>query len=129
MAPCPIAETSRLLLPSFRFCIVPPPGSCDESTAFASELLPPRPKQDFVDVHILGLAHGLGDGSREGLGPRSLRARRARPGARCVFYPVSRVLLYYPQRRQAGDVSGMVVASCSLPMNADDTDLGVGRTS
>src|SRR5438445_11747266 len=101
MAPYPIAETSRLLLPSFRFCIVPPPGSCDESTAFASELLPPRPKQDFVDVHILGLAHGLGDGSREGLGPRSLRARRARPGARCVFYPVSRVLLYYPQRRQA----------------------------
>src|SRR6266478_674378 len=62
MAPYPIAETSRLLLPSFRFCIVPPSGSCDE---------------------------------------RSLRARRARPGARCVFYPVSRLLLYYSPRRQA----------------------------
>lgn len=31
--------------------------------------------------------------------------------------------------RQAGDVSGKVVVSCSLPMNADDTDLVVGRTS
>lgn len=31
--------------------------------------------------------------------------------------------------RQAGEVSGKVVVSCSLPMNADDTDLVVGRTS
>ena len=31
--------------------------------------------------------------------------------------------------RQAGDVSGKLVVSCSLPMNADDTDLVVGRTS
>ena len=31
--------------------------------------------------------------------------------------------------REAGDVSGKVVVSCSLPMNADDTDLVVGRTS
>src|SRR5436309_8767504 len=31
--------------------------------------------------------------------------------------------------RQAGDVSGKVVVTCSLPMNADDTDLVVGRTS
>jgi predicted dinucleotide-binding enzyme len=31
--------------------------------------------------------------------------------------------------RQAGDVSGKVVVSCSLPMNADDTDLVVGGTS
>ena len=31
--------------------------------------------------------------------------------------------------RQAGDVSGKVVVSCSLPMNADDTNLVVGRTS
>jgi 8-hydroxy-5-deazaflavin:NADPH oxidoreductase len=31
--------------------------------------------------------------------------------------------------RQAGDVSGKAVVSCSLPMNADDTDLVVGRTS
>jgi 8-hydroxy-5-deazaflavin:NADPH oxidoreductase len=31
--------------------------------------------------------------------------------------------------RQAGNVSGKVVVSCSLPMNADDTDLVGGRTS
>ena len=31
--------------------------------------------------------------------------------------------------RQAGDVSGKVVVSCSLPMNEDDTELVVGRTS
>jgi predicted dinucleotide-binding enzyme len=31
--------------------------------------------------------------------------------------------------RQAGDVSDKVVVSCSLPMNADDTELVVGRSS
>jgi predicted dinucleotide-binding enzyme len=31
--------------------------------------------------------------------------------------------------RQAGDLSGKVVVSCSLPMNEDDTELVVGRTS
>jgi predicted dinucleotide-binding enzyme len=31
--------------------------------------------------------------------------------------------------RQAGDVSGKVVVSCSLPMNGDDTELVAGRTS
>jgi predicted dinucleotide-binding enzyme len=31
--------------------------------------------------------------------------------------------------RQAGDVSGKVLVSCSLPMNEDDTELVVGRTS
>jgi predicted dinucleotide-binding enzyme len=31
--------------------------------------------------------------------------------------------------RQAGDVSGKVVVTCSLPMNADDTGLVVGHTS
>lgn len=31
--------------------------------------------------------------------------------------------------RQAGDLSGKVIVSCSLPMNADDTDLVVGHTS
>ena len=31
--------------------------------------------------------------------------------------------------RQAGDVSGKVLVSCSLPMNEDDTALVVGRTS
>ena len=31
--------------------------------------------------------------------------------------------------RRAGDLSGRVVVSCSLPMNADDTQLVVGRTS
>jgi predicted dinucleotide-binding enzyme len=30
---------------------------------------------------------------------------------------------------QAGDVSGKVIVSCSLPMNADDTDLVVAHTS
>jgi predicted dinucleotide-binding enzyme len=30
--------------------------------------------------------------------------------------------------RQAGDVSGKVLVSCSLPMNDDDTELVVGRT-
>ncbi len=30
---------------------------------------------------------------------------------------------------QAGDLSGKVVVTCSLPMNADDTDLVVARTS
>jgi 8-hydroxy-5-deazaflavin:NADPH oxidoreductase len=31
--------------------------------------------------------------------------------------------------RRAGDVSGKVLVSCSLPMNEDDADLVVGRTS
>lgn len=31
--------------------------------------------------------------------------------------------------RQAGDLSGKVVISCSLPMNDDDTALVIGRTS
>src|SRR5438128_7793643 len=31
--------------------------------------------------------------------------------------------------KQAGDVSGKVVVSCSLPMNADDTDLVIAHTS
>jgi predicted dinucleotide-binding enzyme len=31
--------------------------------------------------------------------------------------------------RRAGDMSGKVVVSCSLPMNEDDTELVVGRTS
>ena len=31
--------------------------------------------------------------------------------------------------RQAGDLSGKVVLSCSLPMNAANTELAVGRTS
>jgi predicted dinucleotide-binding enzyme len=31
--------------------------------------------------------------------------------------------------KQAGDVSGKVIVSCSLPMNADDTELVVARTS
>jgi predicted dinucleotide-binding enzyme len=31
--------------------------------------------------------------------------------------------------RQAGDLSGKVVVTCSLPMNDDDTGLVVGRTS
>ena len=31
--------------------------------------------------------------------------------------------------KQAGDVSGKVIISCSLPMNADDTGLVIGHTS
>ncbi len=31
--------------------------------------------------------------------------------------------------KQAGDVSGKTIVSCSLPMNADDTDLVVAHTS
>jgi len=31
--------------------------------------------------------------------------------------------------KQAGDLSGKVVMSCSLPMNADDTDLVIAHTS
>src|SRR5438128_3078027 len=31
--------------------------------------------------------------------------------------------------KQAGDVSGKVIVSCSLPMNADDTDLVMAHTS
>jgi predicted dinucleotide-binding enzyme len=31
--------------------------------------------------------------------------------------------------KQAGDVSGTVIVTCSLPMNADDTDLVVAHTS
>jgi predicted dinucleotide-binding enzyme len=30
---------------------------------------------------------------------------------------------------QAGDVTGKVIVSCSLPMNADDTDLAIAHTS
>jgi 8-hydroxy-5-deazaflavin:NADPH oxidoreductase len=32
-------------------------------------------------------------------------------------------------RRQAGDLAGRVVVSCTLPMKVDDSDLAVGRTS
>jgi predicted dinucleotide-binding enzyme len=32
-------------------------------------------------------------------------------------------------KRQAGDLAGKVVVSCTLPMDADDTALAVGRTS
>jgi predicted dinucleotide-binding enzyme len=31
--------------------------------------------------------------------------------------------------KQAGDVSGKVIISCSLPMSIDDTELVIGRTS
>jgi predicted dinucleotide-binding enzyme len=31
--------------------------------------------------------------------------------------------------KQAGDVSGKVIVNCSLPMNADDTDLVIAHTS
>jgi len=31
--------------------------------------------------------------------------------------------------KQAGDVSGQTIVSCSLPMNADDTDLVIAHTS
>jgi predicted dinucleotide-binding enzyme len=31
--------------------------------------------------------------------------------------------------RQAGDLSGKVIVSCSLPMNADNTDLVIGHTT
>jgi len=31
--------------------------------------------------------------------------------------------------KQAGDVSGKVIVSCSLPMNVDDTDLVIAHTS
>lgn len=31
--------------------------------------------------------------------------------------------------RQAGDVSGKVIVSCTMPMNADDTDLVIAHTS
>jgi predicted dinucleotide-binding enzyme len=31
--------------------------------------------------------------------------------------------------KQAGDVSGKVIVTCSLPMNADDTDLAIAHTS
>jgi 8-hydroxy-5-deazaflavin:NADPH oxidoreductase len=31
--------------------------------------------------------------------------------------------------RQAGDLSGKVIVTCSLPMNADDTDLVIAHTS
>src|SRR5947199_5333644 len=31
--------------------------------------------------------------------------------------------------KQAGDVSGKIVVSCSLPMNADDTDLVIAHAS
>ncbi len=31
--------------------------------------------------------------------------------------------------KRAGDVSGKVIVSCSLPMNADDTDLAIAHTS
>ena len=32
-------------------------------------------------------------------------------------------------RREAGDLAGKVIVSCTLPMKADDSDLAVGRTS
>jgi len=31
--------------------------------------------------------------------------------------------------QQAGDVSGKLIITCSLPMNADDTDLAIAHTS
>jgi predicted dinucleotide-binding enzyme len=60
-------------------------------------------------------------GSRESpAATRWLACRRRPPGARTRFPDVL---------QQAGDISGKVIVSCSLPMNADNTELVVAHTS
>ena len=40
-----------------RHCVLP--------SLYALKLLPGRPEQNFIDVHVVGLAHGEGNGARE----------------------------------------------------------------
>jgi len=62
--------------------------------------------------------------------------KRARPGTPADAARESDVLLLAVHwsrvgdvLKQAGDLHGKVVVSCSLPMNADDTDLALAHTS
>jgi predicted dinucleotide-binding enzyme len=68
------------------------------------------------------LARDAGPGARAGTPAEAAR------GADAVVFAVhwSRV---DDVLRQAGDLSGKVIVTCSLPMNADDTELVVAHTS
>ncbi|HJQ35099.1 MAG TPA: NAD(P)-binding domain-containing protein [Pyrinomonadaceae bacterium] len=69
-----------------------------------------------------GLAREAGEGARAGT------PREAAQGSEVLLLAVhwSRV---DDVLRQAGDLSGRVVVTCSLPLNADDTELVVAHTS
>jgi len=68
------------------------------------------------------LARKAGDNARAGTPDEAAEA------ADVVFIAVN-----WPQLAdvlgQAGELSGTVIVTCSLPMNADDSDLAVGHTS
>jgi predicted dinucleotide-binding enzyme len=66
------------------------------------------------------LARAAGDNAREGT-PRDVAA-----DAEVIFLAVHWSRLD-DVLKQAGDLSGKVILSCSLPMNADDTGLVLGR--
>ena len=58
------------------------------------------------------------------------RARRVRPcGMRMLFCSPHNWLRIDDILNQAGDLSGKVIVTCSLPMNADNTGLVIGHTS
>ena len=65
------ADTSRLLFPSLRFCIVDAfhfAVFLIESRYFRLQLLARRPEQDFVYVHVIRLAHGEDNRPRKRIG-------------------------------------------------------------
>ncbi len=68
------------------------------------------------------LAREAGPGARAGT------PREAAEGADAVLLAVH-WLRFDDVLRQADDLAGQVVVSCSLPMNADDTQLAIGHTS
>lgn len=74
------------------------------------------------EAKLKKLARGAGDNARAGT------PRDAADGADAVLLGVhwSRV---DDVLQQAGDLSGKTLVTCSMPMNADDTDLDVAHTS
>src|SRR5256885_4921017 len=65
-------------------------------------------------------------GKRETGHGLALRAKRRRTRTRCCSPYTGRL---DDVLKKAGDLSGKVVVSCSLPMNADDTGLVIAHTS
>src|SRR5207247_9865238 len=61
------------------------------------------------------------------------KARAGTPGEAARDAEALLLAVHWPRvddvLKQAGDVSGKVIVSCSLPMNADDTGLVIAHTS
>src|SRR6266568_902624 len=68
MQPSPTAETSRLLFPSLRFCIVSPSSVWIAVSMVKSQFLARWPEQDLVHVNVLRLADRERDCASERLG-------------------------------------------------------------